>query len=548
MSIEFACESCKKLLRVPDGSGGLSCQCPACQTLLEIPDPAAIKLVHTASSQNSGTKVKVACPKCGVELACGKTLLGTKGQCRNCKYIFTISTDRSATSAVQDSGWIFTCPKCDQLFAGKEEMRGRRGKCHSCGEVFTIALRRSAEQIPNVGDSSLQVPGGVTIGLTGDPPDDTIKPPNGPAFPSVPAPAGSPKSPEVPEYPKVQASLKAPEPSKAPVSPKAPRRLTDLNKPKSPGYAQSTASSGKQSPNAGAGVGAKSGSGAAGHAARTASKQLDSNIRITCSSCHGIMEVPESSAGMTTACPYCQQLLAIPTPTGTDAAQGTDPSHSLPGTGAVRGAQGTDPSHSLPWTDAARGALGTDPDQFLGTDPDQFGSLVDLSGATMNPYSATVPELDPGMSGTAPGFSGYTAPIGGAYSSRGVQRAPIVYILPGVMIVVLGVLQILGVAINILASLGQMSAAGRLNTNQPEVQGVVIFFLAHGLIVLVLSVMQIVGGFCMARRRGLWLARTSAVIACLPCFTCLFLNMPFGIWGLVVCLTGSVKMDFRHRA
>lgn len=40
MPIEFHCQKCNKLLRVPDGSAGKKAQCPSCQTILEIPTAA----------------------------------------------------------------------------------------------------------------------------------------------------------------------------------------------------------------------------------------------------------------------------------------------------------------------------------------------------------------------------------------------------------------------------------------------------------------------------------------------------------------------------
>ncbi|MCA9132269.1 MAG: hypothetical protein KDA45_03915 [Planctomycetales bacterium] len=146
MPIEFACESCTKLLRVPDGSGGRSCECPACGALLEIPDPAAITKVEVrrATAEADEALHKIPCPKCHLELVCPASLLGTKGQCRHCKYIFLISdTPGSAGTAVEAlaSGWIFRCPSCNQLFEGQPEMRGRKGKCHACGEVFAIELQ-----------------------------------------------------------------------------------------------------------------------------------------------------------------------------------------------------------------------------------------------------------------------------------------------------------------------------------------------------------------------------------------------------------------------
>jgi len=153
MPIEFACEACRKLLRVPDGSEGLSCECPACRKLLEIPDPAAVNFAQSAQGQDIRGQLRVACPKCSAELVCAEALLGTKGQCKNCKYIFTISTDKSA-AVEQEAGWVFECPECQQLFAGTQEMNGRRGKCHSCSKVFTIDVRRSSDtKISSTGPS-----------------------------------------------------------------------------------------------------------------------------------------------------------------------------------------------------------------------------------------------------------------------------------------------------------------------------------------------------------------------------------------------------------
>ncbi len=152
MPIEFACVSCAKLLRVPDGSGGAQCQCPACRAIVEIPDPEAIGIVEVdsrASKRSSNSKrIQVNCPRCEATLQCERNLLGTKGQCRRCKYIFLISKgDASGDESSQGSpaGLIFECPKCSQLFEGSREMQGRKGKCHVCGEVFPIVLKEASE-------------------------------------------------------------------------------------------------------------------------------------------------------------------------------------------------------------------------------------------------------------------------------------------------------------------------------------------------------------------------------------------------------------------
>ncbi|MFO0941941.1 MAG: hypothetical protein U0930_14415 [Pirellulales bacterium] len=105
------------------------------------------------SATNSGSPtedladglVRVTCPKCQYPLRCKTELLGTKGQCKQCKCIFTIGDTKVVAEDV--TALIFSCPKCDQLFDGKPEMEGRKGKCHACGEVFHIKLR-AAESSP----------------------------------------------------------------------------------------------------------------------------------------------------------------------------------------------------------------------------------------------------------------------------------------------------------------------------------------------------------------------------------------------------------------
>lgn len=142
MPIEFACESCSRLLRVPDGSGGSQCECPSCNVLLVIPDQGA------PPQPEPEALLEIPCPQCSFVLACEHELLGTKGQCKNCGSIFTISEDPSVQRSV-DSEWIFNCPNCNQLFEGNEEMRGRNGKCHACGEVFRIQLKKATAPEPS---------------------------------------------------------------------------------------------------------------------------------------------------------------------------------------------------------------------------------------------------------------------------------------------------------------------------------------------------------------------------------------------------------------
>lgn len=158
MPIEFNCRVCRQRLSTPDGSAGRQCQCPDCGTLLTIPASSSVvssnpsassqpslssSTVQKPSGQPSADMLKIPCPRCRFELVCLPSLLGTKGQCRNCQHIFTIASSGSALPTPSESDspdLVFHCPSCAQLFAGQAEMEGKKGKCHACGEVFAIAL------------------------------------------------------------------------------------------------------------------------------------------------------------------------------------------------------------------------------------------------------------------------------------------------------------------------------------------------------------------------------------------------------------------------
>ena len=170
MPIEFKCEACDTLLRVPDETAGRTCKCPTCSKLMNIPSgsasspagkdvsgeefeepkkpspnspsqPLASPGETTKPAQTaSESSISIACPSCGHQLKTTSELLGTKGQCKQCQAIFTITESPQAVES--EDSLVFECPSCNQLFEGSEEMRGRSGKCHVCGEVFAIELKK----------------------------------------------------------------------------------------------------------------------------------------------------------------------------------------------------------------------------------------------------------------------------------------------------------------------------------------------------------------------------------------------------------------------
>ncbi len=408
MPIEFACESCTKLLRVPDGSGGRSCRCPSCGILLGIPDPNAIEIVEVVGDTHMPDKLHIPCPKCRHQLVCAPDLVGTKGQCRNCKYIFTISTDPGNAEAAETEtpSLVFTCPKCNQLFEGKEEMQGRRGKCHTCGEVFTIEL--TAARQPEI---------------------QTIE--------------------------------------------KATARPTS--------------------------------SAAAGRSAH-AEKSEAPPIQLTCSSCQGTMEVPASSAGQTTACPYCQQLLPIPKAVAS-------PRRPPPLAVTPR------PLHRPSTEQAFHADLGTDLGDFGGADQ----QATNPSPYLANPYAAT---------------SVYDAPKQPSpkLGSLPSGRSPIIYIMPGVAMIFVAVIGLVYVAVLTIAV---FFAFAEPNANQTRLIGAV----AGIVLMAIVGIAILAGGINMVRLSSLKSARAAACIMCIPC-TCYFLSVLVGIWAIWVLYGPQAKEDF----
>ncbi len=280
MPIEFACEECGSVLQVPEGTSGKRSRCPSCRHEQEIP-----WVVSEGKQAVASDKLSIPCPKCQHHLVCSPDLLGTRGQCKKCQHIFTISTEPVASESTAP-GLVFHCPKCRQLFEGREEMRGRKGKCHVCQAVFMIELEPAQAKAP---------------------PQPTLKPDKAAGTSHAPRPA--PKNPPTPAadatrlpLPKKPAErniepdddddiLIIEEPEPKPRVRNRDSASTSTPKPSQPQTGQSKTSQPKPKPKPAAAAGP---------------------IRFECGQCRGVMEVPGSTAGLETECPYCQTIQTIP--------------------------------------------------------------------------------------------------------------------------------------------------------------------------------------------------------------------------------------------
>ncbi len=173
MPIEFRCSNCSTLLRVPDESEGKKCQCPSCHTRLTITKP-----VELAASE----LILVKCPKCQHGLNCSPDLIGTRGCCTACAFVFTISTSNEEARPVSKiDSFAFACPHCKQLFEGNPANEGRKGKCSNCSEVFVIEKYLPPERPPSIPIAevipSRQVPSNPTTQTQPSTPKPSKRPP-----------------------------------------------------------------------------------------------------------------------------------------------------------------------------------------------------------------------------------------------------------------------------------------------------------------------------------------------------------------------------------
>lgn len=161
MSIEFECNQCSKILRVAASSAGKKCKCPSCNALLAIPNLSSLEAPRKSqATSKSGNglpepKTEISCPKCSTTLLYSPDLEGTRGLCKGCGHIFTLSQNDPILEIESDT-FAFQCPNCEFLFEGKPEMEGRKGKCTECQSVFVIEKLRTKK--PNAAPVSTPIP------------------------------------------------------------------------------------------------------------------------------------------------------------------------------------------------------------------------------------------------------------------------------------------------------------------------------------------------------------------------------------------------------
>ena len=121
--------------------------------------------------------------------------------------------------------------------------------------------------------------------------------------------------------------------------------------------------------------------------------------------------------------------------------------------------------------------------------------------------------------------------------------------LPAIFMMVIAGLTILWDVLSVVLNLAGVSMSG-LAPGGGEQERIVRMFsggigVAFALIGIVVNAVIIFGAMKMKSLEGYTLAMTAAILAIVPCSCCCILNMPFGIWSLVVLLNQDVKAAFR---
>lgn len=211
-------------------------------------------------------------------------------------------------------------------------------------------------------------------------------------------------------------------------------------------------------------------------------------IQFNCTSCRGRMEVPGEGAHQLTHCPHCKRQLTIP-------------AESEPTPEAL--------AANDPWANLA--PLGAAPVPMQQSSP--FGDTL---------YPPPMP-----MSSMSYGRS-----------RSGTDATQ--FIVCGIFIAIFA---FFGIAFEIFEIVINTMVIVALGDKDAVVSGLAISRTATFSVLLVVSIIQLVGGIALARRSGIGVARAGAIICCIPC-VCL-INFPFGIWGCVLTFGKDANRNFR---
>jgi DNA-directed RNA polymerase subunit RPC12/RpoP len=231
-------------------------------------------------------------------------------------------------------------------------------------------------------------------------------------------------------------------------------------------------------------------------------------IEFRCSECSKLLQTSDGTAGRQARCPECGAILMIPTLDGA----------SQPGPEPPAAAGDGMPSAASPFG------------------PQDTFQPQGGSPGVENPYQSPQAGMMPGAMPQPAGLRRYA-----------LDRVAV----PATILIVLGALAI---PVDILlAAFNIIVRANGPGANFPNPAFENMFQMSPLVVVLsttaslAVGILMIIGGLKMKKLESYGLCLTAAIIAILPCFTpCCCLEIPFGIWALVVLLNSQVSAAFKQ--
>ncbi len=170
MPIQFQCQTCRRVIRTPDGTAGKRAECPHCGELTPVPaqsegSATAPKRMPQSSVPRAGPTatgderqaIEFPCPKCTSPVRTPASAVGKRGKCPSCEAVFQIpqpSQSHSAgqaeptqvsvgarhreQAAAEPTSIEFACPACGKSVRTPAAMAGKKGRCPKCGGVMQI--------------------------------------------------------------------------------------------------------------------------------------------------------------------------------------------------------------------------------------------------------------------------------------------------------------------------------------------------------------------------------------------------------------------------
>jgi phage FluMu protein Com len=270
-----------------------------------------------------------------------------------------------------------------------------------------------------------------------------------------------------------------------------------------------------------------------------------SQIKVICQSCDKVLQVPVSAAGKAVRCPGCQNAVSVPSMLSSKSPAGTSGSVS-----AVTPAKPSSPrpsetprAPSRPTQTPAVHAPAVQSDFFSAPTANPVAPTAATSQGSGNALWDALGDV---QSSQAAG-GGWAAPAANPYasysssysgSSSNMNRTPF-YIITGVFISLWGLLIVIGSVIRIAATIYAFAnLPPNMTIDYTRLTGLVIGMILG----FILGIIQLVGGISIATRNSLATAKTTSIIASIPCFG--GLAFPFGIWAAVLVFSKKAKREF----